>query len=175
MALRAAITGTPGVGKTTVTGILEKQGYLVLDLNGFIHNNDLIIKKDMNRDTHIVDIERMVKMYDEAPEHDIVEGHLSHYLEMPITIVLRCDPMILKKRMKTKDWSVAKKEENLESEIMDVILIEASELDTEVYEIDTTHLSVEDVCRSVIDILKGDKKRYEPGQVDWSHYIDTRF
>ncbi len=123
----------------------------------------------------MVNIDEMINLYSRAPDHDIVEGHLSHHLELPITIVLRCDPGNLKKRVGSKNWSTKKKEENLQSEILDVILIEAMEKDTEVYEIDTSNINPEQVCRAVVDILEGNTEQYEPGNIDWSEYIDSEF
>ncbi|MFO8109003.1 MAG: adenylate kinase family protein [Thermoplasmata archaeon] len=171
MVSKAAITGTPGVGKTSVSQILKKEGFRILDLNKFIHDKGLSRERDPCRDTYMVDIDEMIDLYSTAPYHDIVEGHLSHHLELPITIVLRCSPQQLKKRMKSKGWSEKKKKENLESEMLDVILIEALEKDTEVYEIDTSYMNPEDVSQSVIDVLGGKTCPYEPGNVDWSEFI----
>ncbi len=177
MSLKIAITGTPGVGKTTVADILEKRGYLVLDLNRLIHESSMDIEKDPNRDTHMVDLSEMLELYREAPEHDMVEGHLSHHLELPLTIVLRCSPDVLETRMQTKDWSVSKRSENLRSEILDVILVEAMELDTDVYEIDTSDMEPGEVAEAILEIFHGHIEPYEPGGLDWSEftedYMDT--
>ncbi len=164
-----ALTGTPGVGKTSVSKALEESGYKVLDLNNFINSRELRGNKDNVRDTHEVDIERLKKVYtSENLNPDIVEGHLSHHLSISPTVVLRCSPSELEERMKNKGWNKEKIEENLEAEMLDIILIEAIEMNEDVYEIDTTGKDTKEVASAVEDIIKGDVERYKPGSIDWS-------
>lgn len=163
-----AITGTPGVGKTTAAGLLRDEGFEVLDLNDFIYRKGLKGDKDIARDTFEVDLDLMKKKYrEEAPDHDIVEGHLSHHLALSPTIVLRCSPEELKKRMEGKDWHQKKERENLRSEILDVILQEALENCGTVCEVDTTGVDPVEVKERIMDILGGETEDYSPGKVDW--------
>lgn len=164
-----ALTGTPGVGKTTVSKILKKRGYDILDLNRFLKEKDLLGKKDIHRDTFEVDLERMKKVFEkENLKVDIIEGHLSHHLSVSTAVVLRCAPPVLKERMKSKGWKKEKIEENVEAEMIDAILIQAMETSEEVFEIDTTELAPSQVASSVEDIIGGKTEGYEPGTVDWS-------
>ncbi|MFO7991262.1 MAG: adenylate kinase family protein [Thermoplasmata archaeon] len=172
--MTTALTGTPGVGKTTAADELRNEGYRVLDLNKFIHENGLRGNRDEDRDTYEVDIERLKLIYEkDAPPHDIVEGHLSHRLDISRIIVLRCRPDKLKERMASKDWPEKKKRENLEAETMDVILIESLQQGEHIYEIDTTNKEPEEVKESIIEILEGNTEKYLPGGVDWTKYIDS--
>ncbi|MFO7792226.1 MAG: adenylate kinase family protein [Candidatus Saliniplasma sp.] len=166
--MTVAITGTPGIGKTTVAGLLREEGYNVLDLNGFIDEKGLRGDKDENRNSHEVEISRLKEELKKISGYDIVEGHLSHHLGIEPIIVLRCAPKELKCRMSSKDWQDRKEKENLEAEILDVILIESLEYSNEVYEIDTTDMKPMDVCSAVKEILDGETERYSIGQVDWS-------
>ncbi len=164
--MRAAITGTPGVGKTTVSDLLEEE---VLDLNEFVMEKGLTEDKDKEMDSFNVPIEKMKKAYEEdAPKHDIVEGHLSHHLGLSPTIVLRCSPEELEERMEDKDWSESKVQENLEAEVLDVILVEAAEMCDSVYEVDTTGREPEEVKEDIMNILDGKTEDYSPGSVDWT-------
>lgn len=164
-----ALTGTPGTGKTTTAEHLRKEGLEVLDLNGFIDKKGLKREEDKLRDTFNVDIQEMKELYkNEAPSHDIVEGHLSHLLDIDMVVVLRCSPEELKKRMERKDWHKEKKEENIEAEVLDIILMESLERCETVFEIDTTDMDPEQVKDSVFDILNGKTEGYEAGKVDWS-------
>ncbi len=164
-----ALTGTPGVGKTTVSKILENRGYDVLDLNRFLKEKDLIGEKDIHRDTFEVDLKRMKNVFEKGNlKVDIIEGHLSHHLSVSTTIVLRCAPQELKERMKNKGWKKEKIEENLEAEMIDAILIQAMETSEEVFEIDTTELKPFEVASSIEDIIRGRTEEYKPGNVDWS-------
>ena len=50
-----AITGTPGTGKTSVSGELRSRGYDVIDMNVHIREHGLLGELDRDRDTHEVD------------------------------------------------------------------------------------------------------------------------
>ncbi len=172
--MTTALTGTPGVGKTTAADELRDEGYRVLDLNEFIHEKGLRGDRDEDRDTYEVDLKGLKIIYeDDAPPHDIVDGHLSHNLNVSRIIILRCAPTELKERVKSKDWSEKKKKENIEAETMDVILIESIQGGEDVYEIDTTDKGPEEVKESIIEILNGNTEKYLPGRVDWTKYIDS--
>jgi adenylate kinase len=66
--------------------------------------------------------------------------------------------------------------ENVEAELVDVILIEAVERCEDVYEIDTSEMSISEVADIVEQILKGEevKNRYRPGKVDWLSKLEDR-
>ncbi len=167
--MTTALTGTPGVGKTTVSKVLDRRGYEVLDLNDFIKDRGLRGDRDVDRGSFEIDIGRLKEAYHgEKLDPDIVEGHLSHHLSISPTIVLRCSPSELEKRMEEKGWNEEKIDENLEAEMLDTILIEALETCDEVYEVDTTGKGPEEVASAVEEIMKGEVKKYEPGTVDWS-------
>ncbi len=166
---KCALTGTPGVGKTTVSDLLRKEGYDVLDLNRFIRKKGLLEEKDIKRGSFNVDTEALGERFKkEGKKTDIVEGHLSHHLELSHTIVLRCSPPELKERMRNKGWDEKKIEENAEAEALDVILVQAIGICDEVYEINTTEKTPNEVKESIKDILKGSTKGYKPGKIDWS-------
>ncbi len=165
-----AITGTPGTGKTTVAKILRRRGYSVLSVNELAERLDCIIGEEEG--CKIVDVDELAKkIADVLPEGLVfLEGHLSHLLNPDITVVLRCNPVELKRRLEGKGWSEEKVLENVEAEIVDVILIEALERCKEVYEIDTTERSPEDVANVIEMIAKGDeevKRKFKPGKIDW--------
>lgn len=170
-----ALTGTPGVGKTTVSKVLVRRGYDILDLNNFIKEKGLIGDKDPERDTFEVDIECLKDIYhSENLDPDMVEGHLAHHLSLSPTVVLRCSPSELEERMKNKGWNEPKIKENLEAEMLDTILIEALEFCEDVFEIDTTGKEPEHVASAIENIIDGEVERYEPGSVDWSEELFLR-
>ncbi|MFW6304299.1 MAG: adenylate kinase family protein [Candidatus Saliniplasma sp.] len=163
-----ALTGTPGIGKTTTAALLREKGFKVLDLNEFINKKGLRGERDEDRDSDEVDLSLLKKEFEKILDYDIVDGHLSHHLEISPVIVLRCSPEELRKRMSVKDWPQRKINENLEAEILDVILIEALEYSEEVYEVDTTDMEPVEVRDAVIEIIEGKCDKYPFGQVDWS-------
>lgn len=171
-----AISGTPGTGKTTVSRVLAGK------IKGnFIRIRDIIHeiphKKDRKRDTFIVDVKDLQKLVNRklVKGTNIVEGHLAHLLDADIAIVLRCNPQILKIRLKRKGWKAAKVSENVKAEILDAITIEAIEMHRtrRVFEIDTSKLKPEQTARIAENILNnfaGKKylKQYTAGKIDWT-------
>nr|WP_230972404.1 adenylate kinase family protein [Archaeoglobus neptunius] len=166
-----ALTGTPGTGKTAVAEKLKKRGLRVESVIELARKNDSII--DEEGDEVVIDVERLSKTRFDG----IVEGHLSHLLSPDLTVVLRCNPLVLKKRLEERGWSEEKVMENVEAELLDVILVEALESCPEVYEVDTTNLKVDDVADIVEGIVRGDaglRRNYKPGKIDWLSELEER-
>lgn len=161
-----AITGTPGTGKTTLAEELRCMGRHVIDLNRLAQEKGLLGEYDAIRDTYEVDIDLLDQ---ELPEGDIIiEGHLSHLLDVDTVLILRCDPRVLEQRLEDRGYLSAKVRENAMAEALDVILVESLESDAEVLEVDATHASVKDLVKVVEDILAGEKMKYGTGNIDWS-------
>ena len=173
------ITGTPGVGKTTVSSILvEKTGAYLVDINKLVDEKHLYTGIDEERGYKIVDMDALfnemdkIINIDDPDKHVIVEGHLSHLFEKSdIVIVLRANPDILKDRMKTKGWKSAKIRENIEAEAIDVCSYEAFEIHGDkVNEIDTSDILPEHVADLIIDVINGSKS-FPVGNVDFLEYL----
>jgi len=103
----------------------------------------------------------------------VVEGHLSHHLA-DTAVVLRCNPLVLKERLFSRGWSEEKVMENVEAELIDEILVESLETCKEVYEINVTDMSVDEVVEVIQSILSGTCKNYRPGNVDWISELGER-
>lgn len=175
-----SLTGTPGTGKTAVSKILQEKGFRVIDFNKIACEENFLIGKDEKRDSNIVDIKKfddyVKKNY--ADENLVfIEGHISHLLKnVEKVIVLRCHPKKLIKNLEKKGWKKEKIVENLEAEILDIILCEAVELHTanNIFEIDTSDKSLEEVASSILDIIDNkfkNMKKYNIGRIDWSEEI----
>ena len=166
--MRAALTGTPGTGKTTVAALLP---FRVIDLNAVIREEGLTLGSDPDRGCLIADVEALAGRLEElAPEEEdgivVLEGHFSHQFATE-AIVLRTRPQVLRERLFQRGYSEEKVRENLEAEFLDVVLVEAAEWCDRVSEIDATSLSPEEVAALVVGILRGDLKM-PPGEVDWT-------
>jgi len=167
--MKVALTGTPGVGKTSVSALVRS--FQVLAVDALAEAADAVAGFDRARDTKEVDVDKLAESVCRMEGDALIEGHLSHLLGVDVAIVLRCSPRILKKRLMNKGWSEAKVMENVEAESVDVILIEALEVVPVVCEIDVTDMSVSDVARAVEDILSGESEKYPVGDVDWSQEV----
>jgi len=187
--VRIAVTGSPGTGKTTATGLLEDRlaaegdGIVpsgsddevsadeVVHLNEVIEADSLYTDVDEERDSVIADLDALEAYVDER-EPTIVESHLAHHLSADRVVVLRCEPSELETRLRDRGETEAKARENAESEALDVILTDAVEthgLDA-VYEIDTTDRSPEAVADAIIDVVTGDREP-SAGTVDFVGYL----
>jgi len=163
-----ALTGTPGCGKSSVAEELKKRGFDVKSVVELAIENECILGKEKGE--LVIDVEKLSKFrYD-----GIVEGHLSHLLNPEKVIVLRCNPLIIKDRLLKRGWDYEKVMENVEAELIDVILVEALEACDDVYEIDVTEKSIEEVANAVEEILSGKGDKYRPRKVDWLSKLEKR-
>ena len=163
------MTGTPGVGKTSVASYVKS--IEVVDVNSLAGDCDAIVGHDAGRDTDEVDVEKLIRAVETIKGDVLLEGHLSHFLDVDLAIVLRCSPRILRQRLAMKGWSERKVTENIEAEAVDVILIQALNAVPVVCEVDTTDMSVEEVAAAVEEICAGESEKYPVGYVDWSQEV----
>jgi len=171
------ITGTPGVGKTSVSAALASRidAHLV-SLGELIKRERLYRGFDRRRGTLIADIEkvsRRVKEIISSSRKDvIIEGHLAADVvpaeEASIVFVLRRDPEELKRILEERAYGEKKIFENLAAEILDVCLFDAVKKFgiEKVCEIDVTSRSVDEVVQEILDVLRG-LKEHRAGIVDW--------
>ncbi|WP_414468297.1 adenylate kinase family protein [Methanobacterium sp. ACI-7] len=173
------ITGTPGVGKTTVSKILtEKIDARLEAINEIVDNEHLFTGIDEEKGYKIVDLDALFnEMNDITQEIDergilIFEGHLSHLFSYAdIVVVLRANPNALKGRMETKMWKQSKINENIEAEAIAVCSYEAYEIHGEkTHEIDTSNLSPQEVADLIFKVIKGEKK-FPVGNVDFLEHL----
>lgn len=167
-----AITGTPGVGKTSACGILKRKGYKVLNLNEIAFEQGLVLGRDDARDTAIIDTQGL-NAFVRKLQNDLVflDGHLSHHLDVDISVVLRCNPNKLRERLASLGWNERKIMENVEAEAIDTILVESLDMGLRTHEIDATEKGPEDVACDVLNIVNGDPSEFHAGNVDWSEVI----
>ncbi|MGD0056323.1 MAG: adenylate kinase family protein [Methanomassiliicoccales archaeon] len=168
-----SVSGTPGTGKSTLAEILSRNGHEVIDVGDFARERGIVTGRDAERRSLEVDVEELdLALRKELNQGTVfLVGHLSHLLTVDLIVVLRCNPSILRERLKKRRWSVRKVRENIEAEACDVILIEALERSKDVCEIDTTDRSPEEVAAAVDDILAGKREKYAFGNTDWGKEV----
>lgn len=166
-----AVTGTPGVGKTTVSKLLaEKLGYEYVNLRDYALEKGI---GEMKGDELEVEVDELAYNFEKdfKGKNVVVDGHLSHFLNADLVIVLRANPKLIAERLKERGYSREKLGENVEAELVDVILVEALEENENVIEVDTTGKTPEEVVEEILNLMgKGVKKRV--GIVDWSEVYD---
>ncbi|MFQ5883845.1 MAG: adenylate kinase family protein [Thermoplasmata archaeon] len=166
------MTGTPGTGKTAVCERLREEGYQVVNLNELAAETNTVVGVDSERDVDIVDVDALREKVS-GLENDVIflDGHFSHLMDVDLSIVLRCNPNELKKRLEAKNWNEKKVKENVEAEAVDAITIESVESVKETYEVDTTRRTVDQTVETVLRIVEGQRDDHRVGQVDWSEVI----
>ncbi len=171
------ITGTPGVGKTTISKALAtKLRALYLSVGDLVKTENLILGVDVERQTLIADLkklrERINSIIFSSSQDVIVDGHYASDVTsrnlVSYAFVLRRDPDDLKIKLKEKGFKELKILENVTSELLDVCLINTvnnygAEL---VNEIDVSLMNVDEVINEVLTILKG-QKNVKVGNIDW--------
>jgi adenylate kinase len=171
-----AISGTPGTGKTAVANVLAKElGANLISLTSLLKKGKIHSAADKSRKTRVVsaaDVKSAAKKYAKKGEINIVDGHMSHFADADIVVVLRCRPDILKKRMAKRGWPEKKIRENIQAEILDAITIEAVEAHGRkgLVEIDTTRCTPEKTAGIIKKVLNNHalQRKYVPGKVNWS-------
>lgn len=175
-----ALSGTPGTGKSSVSALLKKEGYYIINLNELAINKGFVNRTKNRIDPKIIDIKKLNNYIGKNYRNDIlffIEGHASHLLKVvDKVIILRCHPKILKTRLEKKKWNKVKINENIEAETIDIILCEAVEFhhEDDIFEIDTTDKKIRTVLLSIIEIIKSNfipLKKYHIGKIDWSEEI----
>ena len=166
-----AVTGTPGVGKTTVSKLLAKKlGYEYVSLRDYAIERGI---GEMKGDELEVEVDELAYNFerDFKGKNVVVDGHLSHFLNADLVVVLRAHPRLIGERLTERGYSREKVGENVEAELVDLILVEALEENENVIEVDTTGKTPEEVVDEILELIeKGVRRRV--GVVDWSEVYD---
>ncbi|MEM3725514.1 MAG: adenylate kinase family protein [Candidatus Bathyarchaeia archaeon] len=178
------ITGSPCVGKTSVARLLSSRlGACYVDLTDLALKENMVLGKDEERDSVIVDEVRMRRKLREIIEKQIekdvvIDGHYAAAVApkklVTNVFVLRRNPIELRKHMESRGFSGRKLWENLASEILDVCLVEALGVfgKSGICELDVSGKSVKAVVDEIFEILRG-QRRCRVGVVDWLGFLEA--
>ena len=119
------ITGTPGTGKKTIGCKLAEQiNYEFCNINQIILDNEYFTSKDSS--SYVVDIAKLKNhLADNFNSNKIIiSGHLLPEVldsnKVDQVIILRCSPLVLWSRLSSRDYSLNKIKDNVESELLDI-------------------------------------------------------
>ncbi len=164
--MRIAVTGTPGVGKTTVARRLaDRRGVEYVDVTQEVREG-ASAGHDADRNVPVADIDALE---DSLPDDGVLDGHIAHRLDADYAVVLRCKPSALRKRLEERGWERDKVRENVEAEALDVVLAEALAEEIPVFEWDTTDATPDETVERVAEAVEEREERH--GVVDWSAHI----
>jgi adenylate kinase len=160
--IRIAITGTPGVGKTSFCSSTNHQTLTVEEIAA-IHQ---CLGETEEDGAAPIDLQKLIPTID-WPEADIllIDGHLSHLLPVDGIVLIRCHPDILKKRLFERDYSQSKVSENVECELIGTIAAEC--LDIPCLELDSA-IGIESMITSAERWITDGFKPSRPNEgIDW--------
>ncbi|MDO5852765.1 MAG: adenylate kinase family protein [Thermoplasmata archaeon] len=172
------LTGTPGTGKSSVSAELRSRGWDVVDGKAFLREHGLLGEYDAERDTYEVDLDDFndaLEAFRDAEGPVVLDSHLSHFMDSSGIVVLRCRPSVLAERLRARGYSEAKVRENVQAEILDEILVEATETDIPVGELDTTSATIAEIADAAEKIIRGHAPDYPLGSTDWSTEMEEWF
>lgn len=190
---RIAVTGTPGVGKSTLCRLAaERHGWRVVDVKAWAHEAGAVVGHDTDDESDVIDVAALA---DALPPDDgsivLYDGHLAHLLPVDEVWVVRCDPFVLGRRLRLRGYRNEKALENMEAEAMDLILQEALDdpapgattarighdshgVARHVIQRDGTHRTPEELLASFVDAHQRELNRNDLESVDWSHRLPLR-
>ncbi|MEM2096517.1 MAG: adenylate kinase family protein [Candidatus Caldarchaeum sp.] len=164
------ISGSPGVGKTTVGRMVAvKLRYDFVDVSSLIRGEKLVESFDEVRQAWTVDPEALSKHLVRRIVDDCV---LASHIVLPLKkrsakcIVLRLNPLVLKRRLERRGYSLNKVSENVEAEFVGVVYHEAVAAlgGRRVYQLDTTGMGVKATAGNCLKVLDG---VHGGDEVDW--------
>jgi adenylate kinase len=178
------ITGVPGVGKSTLAKMIsERIKSNNISVSDLAKREGLILNRDTDRATDVVDLPRLRKKISEIIEITensiIIEGHYAYDLVsqdlVSIVIVLRRAPWKLKEELIKRGYPRNKIQENVEAELLDVVLVEAIEAlgPNLVCEIDTTNKTPLESSEEIMGIIKG-TSLCDQQLVDWLGHPEAK-
>ncbi|KAI4128567.1 MAG: hypothetical protein LQ338_002661 [Usnochroma carphineum] len=145
------VTGTPGVGKTSLCeALVSNTGLQHLPINRVAKERDCLDGWDEDMKSWIIDEDKLL----DALESDVQTGGYLidwHACDLfprswvDLVIVLRSDSSILYDRLKARNYPEGKLQENMDAEIMEVLLSEAREAFDEEIVIELQSNSPEDM------------------------------
>ena len=113
-----ALSGSPGSGKSTISELAKSSGWKVISVEKLAEKHELLGELDKKEQAREIDIERLRQTLGRINGPLIVDGHLSHYLQVDAVVILRCKPSILRERLQQRGYPEWKIESNVEWEII---------------------------------------------------------
>jgi adenylate kinase len=161
------ITGTPGVGKTSLAMLLVdrlneelkcNKKYTYLNLGDLINKNKLYDQWNKEYEVSEFDEDKVLEELDPVLKEggNVIDFHSVYFLpeeSVGIVVLVRCDNTILYDRLKARGYNEKKIKENIECEIMEVTSEDVYEnfINSKIIELHNEH--VDDMANNIDTIM----------------------
>ena len=182
--LKIIVSGTPGVGKHTISLELSKllNGFPILDINKVILTGNLFIySSEFETEIDVTKIYNSLKLLLSTKEYvnAIIVGHLAPYVLDPLLIdfvvILRRNPFELKRIYEKRAYSEKKISDNLISEILGIISYDFLKKFNKknIIELEIIENVLPSVYAQKIIDMYNNKNLREFGMIDWLSVAQT--
>ena len=108
------VIGTPGCGKTT---LCDQLPFPVISLTDLAQESGNLGDQDSDG-SRPMDVEKMAAEFIQPSVLTLYDSHLAHHMPVDALIILRCDPGVLRNRLKQRGYSTEKIQANVEVEML---------------------------------------------------------
>ena len=182
--LKIIVSGTPGVGKHTISLELSKllNGFPILDINKVILTENLFINSsEFEAEIDVTKVYNSLKLLLSTKEYvnAIIVGHLAPYVLDPLLIdfvvILRRNPFELKRIYEKRAYSEKKISDNLISEILGIISYDFLKKFNKknIIELEIIENVLPSVYAQKIIDMYNNKNLREFGMIDWLSVAQT--
>lgn len=152
--MKLVITGVPGSGKTTLAKALAKKlGAEYIDFNALAKKHAVLRKVEKEYEINLAKLKATVRKFTRGKTRFVLEGHLACEVKIPCdaVVILRCNPLVLMKRLAKRKYRREKITDNALAEAEDYFVFKVEENYGKNYvEVDTTRkVSVETLLWAV--------------------------
>ncbi|KAK4105004.1 P-loop containing nucleoside triphosphate hydrolase protein [Parathielavia hyrcaniae] len=149
------VTGTPGTGKTSHCELLaERTGLKHISVNDVVKDRECHEGWDDEYQSWIVDEDKLLDAIEDEVKQGgcIIDWHACDLFPrswIDLVVVLRADTATLYDRLTARNYPEVKLQENMDSEIMDVLLQEAKESYDEEIVVELQSITADDMESNV--------------------------
>ena len=152
-----AISGTPGCGKTSLSELFASNGAKVVSVKELAQLHDCLGELNLEDGATEIDIHKLVELWENGDDGlVVVDGHLSHFLDVDAIVLLRCNPSELESRLSKRGYAENKVKANMEWELISGTWSELLEFEIElpIREYDATVQNTEEIYQNVCDWIE---------------------
>ena len=159
-----ALSGAPGTGKTSIAEAAKSDGWAITTVQSLAEEYNLLGPIDSEEGAREIDIHALSSALGSIEGPLIIDGHLSHLLNVDAIAILRCAPSVLQDRLEQRSYPKWKVESNIEWELIGGTWAEI-EIEN-VAEFDSTTNNTDDLWNKIREWINSGHPRLEPF-VDW--------